>query len=90
MPRVDGLTVLREIRQDPQWKSLPVVVLTSSAQDPDLCSAYNLGANSYIQKPAGFEQFRATVVEVGLYWLVVNRIPCGKEVGSSEAAHAVA
>ncbi len=75
MPRVDGLTVLREIRKDSRWNGVPVVVLTSSSQDPDLRAAYSLGANSYIQKPADFEQFRNTVSEVGLYWLVVNRVP---------------
>ncbi len=84
MPRVDGLTVLREMRQHPEWKSVPVVVLTSSAQDPDLRAAYALGANSYIQKPADFEQFRNIVAEVGLYWLVVNRVPQSSS-GVSEA-----
>ncbi len=86
MPRVDGLTVLREIRKDAQWNSVPVVVLTSSAQDPDLRAAYALGANSYIQKPADFEQFRNIVAQVGLYWLVVNHVPQSSSVVSGEAA----
>jgi two-component system response regulator len=85
MPRVDGLTVLREIRKDAQWSGIPVVVLTSSAQDPDLRAAYALGANSYIQKPPDFEQFRNVVAKVGLYWLVVNRVPQNGS-GVSEAA----
>jgi CheY-like chemotaxis protein len=90
MPRVDGLAVLREIRQDSEWKSLPVVVLTSSAQDPDLRAAYELGANSYIQKPADFDQFRSTVAQVGLYWLVVNRVPGNNKCSGKNEARAVA
>jgi len=75
LPKVDGLEVLREIRNHPATRSIPVVVLTSSKEERDLVMSYQIGVNSYIQKPVDFNQFRETVKQVGLYWLVVNQAP---------------
>jgi CheY-like chemotaxis protein len=75
LPKVDGIEVLREIRGDPRTASLPVVLLTSSRQDSDLDSGYDLGANSYIVKPVDFTQFGKTVEVLGMYWLLVNTPP---------------
>ncbi|MGA2745830.1 MAG: response regulator [Candidatus Sulfotelmatobacter sp.] len=75
LPRVDGLQVLKELKNDPRTKSIPVVIMTSSSEERDLVEGYNLGVNSYIQKPVDFEQFRKTVKTLGLYWLVVNQSP---------------
>ncbi len=73
MPKVSGLEVLKAIKSDPRIKMIPVVILTSSAEDPDIKEAYELGANSYIVKPVDFNVFFKTVSELGLYWLVVNK-----------------
>jgi two-component system response regulator len=86
MPKVDGLTVLREIKKDPRLKLIPVVVLTSSSRDRDLVDSYNLGVNSFIQKPADFDQFRTVVKELGYYWLLVNRAPMVVEEAAPPAA----
>lgn len=75
LPKVDGLQVLREIKEDPRTKTIPVVILTSSKEEKDLVEGYRLGVNSYIQKPVDFEQFRRSIKSVGLYWLVVNQPP---------------
>ena len=75
MPKVDGLEVLRAIRADPRTALLPVVVMTSSAEDRDVVEAYKLGANSYVVKPLDFDSFSAAVAELGHYWLLVNREP---------------
>jgi two-component system, response regulator len=75
LPKVDGLEVLRQIRADPRTRALPVVILTSSKEERDLVSGYQLGANSYIQKPVDFTQFQETVKQLGLYWLVINEPP---------------
>ena len=75
LPKVDGLEILKQIKSDPRTKAIPVVVLTSSREEADLVKSYNLGANSYIQKPVDWEQFRKVVKEAGLYWLVVNQSP---------------
>ena len=75
LPKVDGLEVLREIRANPDTKAVPVVVLTSSAEQRDIVETYRLGVNSYIQKPVDSVQFRQTVKAAGFYWLVVNRAP---------------
>ena len=75
LPKVDGIEVLRQIKSDARTKPIPVIVLTSSKEDRDLVASYQLGVNSYIQKPADFDQFRETVKQLGLYWLLVNQPP---------------
>lgn len=75
MPKVDGLEVLRRIKADERTRCIPVVVLTSSKEDRDVAESYNLGVNSYIAKPVGFEEFAKVVSELGLYWLLVNHPP---------------
>lgn len=72
LPKVDGLQVLRRIREDERTKYLPVVILTSSKEEQDLLRGYQLGANSYIRKPVDFVQFTEAVRQLGLYWLVLN------------------
>ena len=75
LPKVEGLEVLRRLRMDQRTRGLPVVVFTSSSEEEDLISSYNLGANSYVLKPIEFEQFREAVKQLGLYWLVLNEAP---------------
>ncbi|NJM26651.1 MAG: response regulator [Bacteroidia bacterium] len=74
MPKVDGLQVLERIKSDARTKTIPVIILTSSSQDPDIKMAYQLGANSYIVKPIEFENFSKTVADLGMYWMIINRI----------------
>ena len=75
LPKVDGMEVLKRLKGDPRTRTIPVVILTSSKEERDLVNGYGLGANSYIQKPVDFDQFRDTVKNVGLYWLVINQPP---------------
>jgi two-component system, response regulator len=75
LPRVSGHQVLRAIKSDLRTRSIPVVVLTSSAQDRDLVECYRSGTNSYIQKPVDLEKFQDTVRDFGTYWLRVNQGP---------------
>jgi len=75
LPKIDGLEVLRRIKSDARTRSIPVVVVTSSNQDPDIKAAYELGANSYVVKPVDFEAFMATMRDLGFYWLVINQVP---------------
>ena len=75
LPKVDGLEVLRQIKQDPRTQPIPVVILTASREESDLVNGYHLGANGYIQKPVDFDHFRQIVKQLGLYWLVVNTPP---------------
>jgi CheY-like chemotaxis protein len=79
MPRMDGLEVLQRIRSDERTKLLPVVILTTSNEDKDRAESYKLGANSYIRKPVDFLQFVEAVKQLGLYWLVINEPPFGRE-----------
>jgi two-component system response regulator len=72
LPLVDGIDVLRRVKADPHTRHIPVVMLTSSAQDRDLHACYELGANSYIVKPVDMEQFMAAVNNIGVYWLGLN------------------
>ena len=75
LPKVDGIEVLRRIKSDERTKTIPVVVLTSSRQEPDIKTCYELGANSYIVKPVDFDKLVEAVSEVGLYWLLLNEPP---------------
>lgn len=75
MPKVNGMEVLEKIKSDKRTAHIPVVVLTSSAEDPDINTCYSLGANSYIVKPLGFDDFTHKISELGLYWLVLNELP---------------
>jgi two-component system response regulator len=84
LPKVDGMEVLKRLKADPRTKPIPVVILTSSKEERDLINGYGFGANSYIQKPVDFEQFRDTIKNVGLYWLVINQFPVVN--GVSQAA----
>ncbi|MBF0495043.1 MAG: response regulator [Deltaproteobacteria bacterium] len=72
LPKIDGLEVLRHLKTHPEFLTIPVVVLTSSAEDRDIKEAYHLGANSYIVKPIDFEKFVDVVTQIDLYWNVIN------------------
>jgi two-component system response regulator len=72
MPKVNGIEVLERLKSDSRTHSIPVVILTSSAEDPDIKRCYELGANSYIVKPVEFDNFSKTVVDLGMYWMVLN------------------
>jgi two-component system, response regulator len=75
LPKVDGAEVLQAMRAEVRTKAIPVVVLTSSKEQQDVTKMYQLGVNSYIQKPVDFDQFQQTIRQLGLYWLVVNQPP---------------
>lgn len=75
LPKISGLDVLRQLRADPRTKLIPVVILTSSVEEQDVLSGYDLGCNSYIRKPVDFTQFTDCVKQLGLYWLVLNELP---------------
>jgi two-component system response regulator len=75
LPKVDGLEVLKRVKNDPRTKLIPVVVLTSSREERDLVESYKLGVNSYIVKPVDFEQFIEAVRTLGFYWLLLNQQP---------------
>ncbi|MCD6013190.1 MAG: response regulator [Flavipsychrobacter sp.] len=75
MPKVNGIEVLRRVKSDERTKFIPVIVLTSSNEDPDVSKCYELGVNSYIVKPVGFEGFLKAVSELGMYWLLLNQPP---------------
>ena len=75
LPRVDGLEVLRRIRTETLTRRMPVVILTSSKEEQDLATSYDLGVNSYIRKPVDFVQFAQAIQTLGLYWLVLNEEP---------------
>ena len=80
LPKVDGLEVLRTLKNDPRTRRIPVIILTSSREEKDLITGYDLGANSYVQKPVDFDEFRDAVRQLGLYWLVVNIPPLANGV----------
>ena len=80
LPKVSGLEVLKAIRADERTKHLPIVILTSSNEDKDRLGAYDHFANSYVIKPVDFEQFAASALQLGLYWLVLNAPPPRKEI----------
>ncbi|HET7500777.1 MAG TPA: response regulator [Kofleriaceae bacterium] len=75
LPKIDGLGVLRRIRSDDRLKLLPIVILTSSKEDEDVIRSYSLGANSYVRKPVDFAAFTDAVRALGLFWLLLNRVP---------------
>jgi len=75
LPKVDGIEVLRRIKSDERAKTIPVVVLTSSAEERDIVESYKLGVNSYLVKPVEFEQFSETVAQAGFYWMLMNKTP---------------
>jgi two-component system, response regulator len=75
LPKVNGMEVLKLVKSDARTRTIPIVIMTSSKEERDLVAGYNLGANSYIQKPVDFDQFRETVKSVGLYWMLTNQPP---------------
>ena len=75
MPKVNGIEVLQRIRADERTKTIPVVVLTSSKEDPDIRKCYDLGVNSYVVKPVEFDEFHKAISNLGLYWMIVNQQP---------------
>lgn len=76
LPKVNGIEVLRKIKGDDRTKKIPVVVLTSSKEDPDIQACYALGVNSYVVKPIEFDLFYKAISDLGLYWMIVNHPPC--------------
>ena len=75
MPKVDGIEVLRKIKNDEQKKLIPVVILTSSKEERDVIESYKLGVNAYVVKPVEFEKFVEAVAKLGLFWLLINQPP---------------
>jgi len=75
LPKVDGLEVLRRLRADERTRMLPIVILTSSMEERDVVEGYQLGANSYVRKPVDFNEFLEAAHKLGLYWLVLNKMP---------------
>jgi CheY-like chemotaxis protein len=75
LPRIDGIEVLRRLREDERTKLLPVVVLTTSNEEQDMLNSYSLGCNSYIRKPVNFLEFTEAVRQLGMYWLLINEPP---------------
>lgn len=75
LPKVDGLEILKQVKSNEQTKKIPVVIVTSSKEDPDISAAYNIGANSYVVKPVDFNNFAKAVSRLGVYWLLVNEKP---------------
>ena len=79
LPKIDGLQVLAEIRKSDELRRLPVVILTSSREEQDLISSYNLGVNAYVVKPVGFQEFLQAIQELGVFWAVLNEPPPGSK-----------
>lgn len=75
MPRMDGLQLLKKMKDDPRLQTLPVVMMTSSREEGDMLDSYASGVNSYIVKPVDFDQFAETVAQVGMYWMIANQVP---------------
>jgi CheY-like chemotaxis protein len=83
MPKVDGLEVLRQLKDDPALRSIPVVILTSSREERDLVEGYRLGVNAYVVKPVDFQQFAEAVRRLGVFWALVNEPPPGAAAGGA-------
>jgi len=77
MPKVDGIEVLRAIREDPRTRAIPVAILTSSKEQRDIVEGYRLGVNAYVQKPVDFDEFRNVIEQIGSFWLLLNQPPPG-------------
>lgn len=77
MPKVDGLEVLRHMKNDPRLKQVPVVMITSSREEQDLVRSYELGVNAYVVKPVDFQNFTESIKQVGLFWAIINEPPPG-------------
>jgi CheY-like chemotaxis protein len=77
MPKVDGLEVLSAMRADPQFKSVPVVMITSSREEQDMIRSYELGVNAYVVKPVDFQKFVESIKQVGFFWAIINEPPPG-------------
>ena len=75
MPKVDGIQILKQLKNDPAKKVIPVVVLTSSKEERDIVETYNLGVNAYIVKPVQFDKFMEAVDQLGMFWLLLNQLP---------------
>jgi two-component system, response regulator len=75
LPKVDGLQVLEQVKDDQRTRSIPIIILTSSKEEIDLARSYKLGVNSYIQKPVNFNEFQKAVRQLGMYWLLLNSKP---------------
>lgn len=75
MPRMDGIEVLEAIKSDPKLKTIPVVMLTSSREEPDLRKCYELGVNAYVVKPVDFKSFQNAVKQIGIFWALLNELP---------------
>lgn len=75
MPRMDGIEVLQEIKNNPELKTIPVVMLTSSREEPDLKKCYELGVNAYVVKPVNFKDFFDAVKNLGIFWAIINELP---------------
>jgi two-component system, response regulator len=73
LPKIDGLKVLRRIKDHPEAKKIPVIILTSSSEERDILESYHLGANSYIRKPVDFNKFTEAINQIGMYWLLLNK-----------------
>ncbi|MBD9481741.1 response regulator [Pseudomonas sp. PDM14] len=77
LPKVDGLQVLKSVRETPELRSIPIVMLTSSREEPDLLRAYELGVNAYVVKPVEFKEFVSAISDLGVFWAVLNEPPPG-------------
>jgi two-component system response regulator len=75
MPRLDGIDVLRELKSDERTRAIPIVAMTSSNQDSDVAESYRLGVNGFVTKPVQFADFMEVVAKIGMFWLLVNRVP---------------
>lgn len=75
MPRMDGIEVLKDIKSDPELKTIPVVMVSSSREESDLVQSYKLGVNAYVVKPVDFEQFISAIKQLGTFWAVLNELP---------------